>query len=57
MDQIPQTKNLVFQGMHTFPFVKVHVYVYATCGQLTYVYTQLGQGEHAYTSPSSFCVV
>jgi len=33
MDQIPRTKNLAFQGIHAFPFVKVHVHVYTTCGE------------------------
>ena len=53
----PWTKNLVFQGIHTFPFVKVHVYVYTTCIQWTCVYTRLGQGEPTYTTFSSLYVV
>ena len=49
MDQILWTKNLVFQGICAFPFVKVCVYIYATCIH------GLANGEPPYTSLSSFC--
>ena len=47
-------KLLVFQDIHTFPFVNMRVYVYGPFVQQTCVYMQLGQGEAVYTSLSSF---
>ena len=50
-------QNLVFQDIHAFHSVKVHVYVYTPFGLLTRVYTLLCQGEPVYTSLSSFCEI
>jgi len=38
-------QNQVFQHVHTFPCMKVHVYAYASFGLRTHMYTQFGQGE------------
>ena len=42
--------TLIFHPIHTFPYVKVRVYVYAPFILLTCVYMLLGQSEPAYTS-------